>query len=218
MFVGHFGAGLAAKKVNSKISLGILILAAQFIDLIWPILILTGIEKVAVEQGNTAFTPLNFVSYPFSHSLAAVIGWGLLFGIVYYLFKKDWKGSVLLGLLVVSHWVLDLIVHRPDLPLVPGSDIKVGLGMWHSVPLTVIFELAIFAAGIFFFLKSYKEKDSKFGIRFWSLIIFLTVIYFMNIISPPPPSAKEIGYAGLAMWVFVLWGFWIDKKPNKKNE
>ena len=216
MFVGHFGAGLAAKKVNSKISLGIYILAAQFIDLIWPILILTGIEKVVVEPGNTAFTPLNFVSYPFSHSLAAVVGWGVLFGIVYYLFKKDWKGSLLLGLLVLSHWVLDLIVHRPDLPLVPGSDIKVGLGMWQSVPVTVIFELAIFAAGIFLFLKSYKEIDSKFGIRFWSLIIFLTLIYFMNIISPPPPTAKEIGYTGLAMWVFVLWGFWIDKRPKKK--
>lgn len=218
MFVGHFGAGLAAKPVNNKISLGILILAAQFIDLIWPILILTGIEQVVIEPGNTAFTPLNFISYPYSHSLAAVAGWGLLFGIVYYLFKRDFKGSLLLGLLVLSHWVLDLIVHRPDLPLVPGSEIKVGFGLWNSVPFTIILELGIFAAGIFFFLRSYKEKDPKFGIRFWSLIIFLTMIYFMNIFSPPPPSSTEIGYTGLAMWVFVLWGFWIDKKPKKANE
>lgn len=217
MFIGHFGAGLAAKKADNKISLGTLILAAQFIDLMWPILVLTGIEKVAIEPGNTAFTPFNFISYPFSHSLTAVIIWGLLFGTVYYFIKKDLKSSVILGLLVLSHWILDLLTHRPDLPLFPWSDFKVGLGLWNSILFTIIIEGGIFIAGIYFFLKSDIVKDPKLGIRFWSLIIFLTIIYITNIYGPPPPSVEDVGYAGLAMWIFVVWGYWIDKKPKNLN-
>jgi len=218
MFIGHFGAGLAAKKIDNKISLGTLILASQFIDLIWPLLLLTGLEKVAIEPGNTAFTPLNFISYPFSHSFLAVAVWGFLFGTAYYIFRHDIKSSLLLGLLVLSHWFLDLFTHRPDLQVFPWSDWKVGLGLWYSIPFTIIIEGAIFAAGIYLFLKAHKDRDPKFGIRFWSLIIFLSFTYIMNIIGPPPPTDQELAYAGLAMWIFVLWGYWIDKKPKSKNE
>lgn len=212
MFIGHFGAGLASKNIDKKISLGTLILAAQFLDLIWPVLLLFGVEKVKIEPGNTPFTPLNFISYPFSHSLFAVIIWGLLFGIVYYIIKKNIKGSLLLGLLVVSHWVLDLFTHRPDLQLFPWSGLKVGLGLWYSVISTIIIEGAIFITGIYFFLRARKERDHKFNIRFWSLIIFLSLIYFMNIYGSPPPSENELTYTGLALWIFVVWGYWIDKK------
>jgi membrane-bound metal-dependent hydrolase YbcI (DUF457 family) len=217
MFIGHFGAGLAAKKIDNKISLGTLILASQFIDLMWPILLLTGLEKAAVEPGNTPFTPLNFISYPFSHSLLAVAIWGFLFGFVYYIIRQDFKSSVLLGLLVLSHWFLDLFTHRPDLQIFPWSDMKVGLGLWYSIPFTIIIEGAIFAAGIYLFLKAKKERDPKFVIRFWSLIIFLSFTYVMNIMGPPPPTYQELAYAGLAMWIFVLWGYWIDKTPKSKN-
>jgi len=217
MFIGHFGAGLAARQIDKKISLGLLILASQFIDLLWPILVIAGIEKVKIEPGNTAFTPLNFVNYPFSHSLLAVIIWGLLFTAVYYFFKKEVRGAIILGALVLSHWALDLFTHRPDLPLFPWSDFKVGFGLWDSVLFTIIIEGGIFAAGIYLFLKNAGKRDEKFNVRFWSFIIFLTFIYFVNIYGTPPPSEREVGYAGLALWVFVLWGFWIDKK-EKKNE
>lgn len=129
MFIGHFGAGLAAKKIDHRPSLGTLFIAAQWIDLIWPIFLLLGLEKVQIEPGNTAFTPLNFIYYPFTHSLLGVIIWSFLIGGLYYFFKKNLKGSLLLGGLVLSHWVLDLITHRPDLPILPGFTLKVGLGL-----------------------------------------------------------------------------------------
>src|ERR1035437_3541652 len=122
MFIGHFGTGLAAKKIDEGPSLGTLLLAAQFVDLLWSFFILAGIEKVKIAPGDTVFTPLNFVYYPFSHSLLGAIFWALLFGAVYYLVKKNFRTSVLLGVLVVGHWVLDFISHRADLQLVPWSD------------------------------------------------------------------------------------------------
>ena len=214
MFIGHFGAAMGAKKIDSRISLGTLILASQFIDLLWPVLILLGIEKVKIEPGNTPVSPLNFVSYPYSHSLLAVVVWGALFALVYFLLKKEIKGALLLGALVISHWVLDFISHAPDLLIMPGLNLKVGLGLWYSLPLTIIVEGGIFAAGIYFFVKASGKRDSKFGIRFWSLVIFLSIIYLSNLFGPPPPSVEDMAYATLALWIFVLWGYWIDRVKN----
>ena len=109
MFIGHFGIGFAAKKISPKPSLGTLILASQFIDLLWPIFLIFGIEKVIINPGNTAVTPLNFIYYPFTHSFLGVLIWAFLFSTVYYLFRKNLKISLLLGALVLSHWILDLI-------------------------------------------------------------------------------------------------------------
>ncbi len=133
MFIGHFGTGLAAKKIDNKISLGTLFLASQFIDLLWPIFLLFGLEKVKIEPGNTAFTQLNFISYPYSHSFFGVLIWSLLFGSIYFLFRKNIKSALLLAALVMSHWILDLITHRPDLLIIPWNDFKVGFGLWNSV-------------------------------------------------------------------------------------
>ena len=117
MFIGHFGVGFGAKKIDNKPSLGTLFLAAQFVDLLWPFLLILGIEKVEITPGITAFNPLDFTYYPFSHSLFGMLVWAVLFGVIYFLFKKNFKSALLLGVLVISHWVLDLIVHIPDLPI-----------------------------------------------------------------------------------------------------
>lgn len=211
MFIGHFGAGLAAKKIDERPSLGTLFLAAQFVDLLWPVFILAGIEKVKIEPGNTAFTPLNFVYYPFSHSLLAAVFWALLFGAVYYFFKKNLRTSILLGALVISHWILDFISHRADLPLVPWSNIKVGLGLWNSLPLTIIVEGLIFCTGAWFYI-SYVRANNKRGFyRIWGLLIFLAVIYINNIFASPPPNEEAIGLVGLSQWIIIAWGYWIDK-------
>ena len=218
MFIGHFGIGLAAKKIDEKPSLGTLFLAAQFVDLLWPFFILTGIEKVKIAPGDTVFTPLNFVYYPFSHSLLGAIFWALLFGTVYYLVKKNFRTSVLLGVLVVSHWVLDFLVHRADLPLVPWSDFKVGLGLWNSLPLTIIVEGLIFCAGAWLYI-SYAKANNKTGFyRIWGLLIFLVVIYINNIFAPPPPTEEAIGLVGLSQWIIIAWGYWIDKFKEPKIE
>lgn len=211
MFLGHFGVGLGAKKIDSRPSLGTLFFASQFIDLLWPILLLLGIEKVVVEPGNTVFTPINFIYYPFSHGLVSVLLWGVVVGVIYYLIKKNKKSAVLLGVLVVSHWLLDLLVHRPDLPLLPGSEVKAGLGIWNSVFLTVLLEGVIFAAGIFFYVKATKTKNKKGSIGFWSFIIFLIIIFILNMTGTPPDSTEAIGFVGLSQWLLIIWGYWIDK-------
>jgi len=144
MFVGHFALGFAAKRAAPRLSLALLFVAAQLADLVWPLLIAIGIEQVRIDPGNTAFTPLDFVSYPYSHSLALLVVWGL--ALAYAVCGVSRTGAILAAL-VVSHWVLDWVTHRPDMPLYPGSA-QYGLGLWNSIPATVAIELAMFAAGV----------------------------------------------------------------------
>ncbi|MEJ2543972.1 MAG: hypothetical protein P8Y99_07875 [Calditrichaceae bacterium] len=214
MFIGHFGVGLAAKKIDKKPSLGTLFMASQFIDLLWPIFLLFGIERVKIDPGNTAFTPLDFIYYPFSHSFFGVLIWSVLFGLIYYAIKKNLKSSILLGSLVMSHWLLDLVVHRPDLPLLPWSELKVGFGLWNHVLVAIIVELLIFVIGSYLYLKVTKATNRKGSITLWSLLVFLILVYFMNVFGDPPPSEGPIAYVGLTMWLLVAWGYWIDR--NRK--
>jgi hypothetical protein len=212
MFIGHFGLGLAAKKVAPKPSLGTLFLASQLIDLIWPFLLLFGLETVRIDLNNTAVTPLDFVYYPFSHSMLAVLLYGVGFAAVYYLIRRDIKSSIWLGILVFSHWILDLITHRPDLPLsFDQQSIKVGMGLWNSIFATIFFEGLIFGAGIFLYLQVTRAKDKTGIYAFWALIVFLIIIYFNNLFGPPPPSAEPIGYVGLAQWLLIIWAYWIGR-------
>ena len=132
MFIGHYAVALGAKKISPTVSLGTLFPASQFIDLLWPIFLLLGLEHVRIDPGNTVFTPLDFYDYPISHSLLAVLGWSLGFGLLYYAVQRSGRNALILGALVLSHWVLDFISHRPDLPLIPGMETRVGLGLWNS--------------------------------------------------------------------------------------
>lgn len=216
MFIGHFGIGLAAKKVDNKPSLGTLFLASQFIDLLWPVLLLVGLEHVIIEPGNTAFTPLNFVDYPISHGFFGVLIWSILFGLVYYIIKRNVKSSLVLGALVMSHWILDLITHRPDLPLFPWSDAKVGLGLWNSVVLTIIVEGLIFIGGAYLYMKTTRAENKKGSIGLWSLLIFLIIIYVSNIFGPPPPAEGPIAIVGMSQWLLIAWAYWIDKNRISK--
>lgn len=216
MFIGHFGVGLGAKKIDSKPSLGTLFFASQFIDLLWPIFLLLGIEQVIIEPGNTVFTPLNFIYYPFTHSLAGVVIWGFIFGVVYFLIKKNYKTAILLGLLVISHWILDFITHAPDLPLIPGLELKVGLGLWNSLIFTLLFEVAIFSVGLFYYLKVTKAKNKQGNYGFWGLIIFLLVIYIMNVFGSTPPNEEAIAWAGNLQWLFIIWAYWVDRNRDSK--
>lgn len=198
MFIGHFGVGLAAKSAARKVSLGTLFLAAQWIDLVWPILLLFGLERVRIDPGNTAFTPLDFVYYPFTHSLIGVLIWAALFAVVYYLIRRNLKVSLLLGLLVVSHWLLDLIVHRPDLPLTLSNEHMVGLGLWNNITTTLVIEGLIFLVGTIFYLKITKANDKVGRYGTLGLFAFLVVIYVMNIFGPPPDNTTAIAILGNA--------------------
>lgn len=211
MFLGHFGAGLAAKAIDQKPSLGTYFMAAQFIDLIWPVFLIFGIERVSIDPGNTVVTPLNFIYYPFTHSLAGVLFWALTFSLVYYLIKHRKKAAILMAVLVFSHWVLDLLVHKPDLPIIGGSGPKLGIGAWNSLILTLVLEFSILGIGTYLYIKTTRNSTRKGLILLLSLVIFLIFVYTMNIFGPPPPDADAIGYIGLSQWLLVAWGYWIDK-------
>jgi len=217
MFIGHFAVGFAAKKLDPKISLGTYFIAVQFADLLWPTLLLLGIEKVEISPGITVVTPLDFVSYPISHSLIMMVIWGGLFGMVYWLGWKNLRAIWILAIGVVSHWVLDLIMHRPDLPLYPGDSPLFGFGLWNSLAGSVIIELLIFGAGVWIYATSTVALNKKGSIGFWSLVVFFLLIHATNIIGPPPPSVSAIAWAGQLQWLFVIWAYWIDNNRQSLN-
>lgn len=218
MFIGHFGVGFGAKPVAPRVSLGTLFFAAQFVDLLWPALLLLGLERVRIDPQATVVTPLAFEHYPISHSLLASIGWALLVGIGYYLLRKNRRGAVVVGLLVLSHWVLDLFMHRPDLPLYPGSETTLGLNAWSSLPLTLAIELPIFALGVWLYTRATTPRDAVGRWALVGLVAFLLVVYASNLFGPPPPSAIAIAWMGQAQWLLVLWAYWVDKHRSTETK
>ena len=210
MFLGHFGVGLAAKPLAPKASLGTLFLAAQLIDLLWPTLLMLGLERVRIAPGNTLVTPLDFEHYPISHSLAAVLVWALAFGVLYQLMRRYPRGAIVAGALVVSHWLLDLLMHRPDLPLYPGSA-RFGLGLWNSMAATLVLELALFSAGLWLYLRATRALDRTGNWALWALVAFLLLIFAGNLFGPPPERVMDIAIVGHAQWLLIFWGYWIDR-------
>jgi hypothetical protein len=212
MFIGHFALAFGAKKAAPAVSLGALFLACQFADLLWPVLVLAGVEEVRIQPGATAMTPLDFVSYPYSHSLSALVGWGILMGGIYVAaIRSRMFAGVILGLLVVSHWVLDVITHRPDMPITLRGTARVGLGLWNSIPATLAVELLLFAGGIALYTRATVARDRLGSFGLWSLVVFLIVVYFASVFGPPPPDARAVAWSATAMWVLVLWGYWVDR-------
>lgn len=211
MFLGHFGVGFGAKRAAPRTSLGTLFLSAQFIDLLWPTLLLTGIERVEIRPGVTRVTPLDFVFYPVSHSLALVACWSALFGTVYWILRRYPVGAIITAAAVISHWFLDAVVHRPDLPLAPGAATKVGFALWNSPGATLVVEGAVFGAGVVLYLHSTRAVDrvGRYGTA--ALILFLVLIYAANLTGPLPPSVTAIAWAGQAQWLLVAFGYWIDR-------
>lgn len=217
MFLGHFAMSLAAKKPAPQVSLGTLFIAAQLIDLLWPLFLLLGIEHASIDIGNTTVTPLNFYDYPFTHSLAGVLLWSCAFGLIHYAARRDTRNALILGGVVLSHWILDLMTHRPDLPLWFSGGPYVGLGLWNSLPGTVIVEAGLFILGVYLYITSTTPKDRIGSIGFWSLAAFLAVTYFANLAGPPPPDVATIAVAGNATWILVAWAYWIDRHRQTRS-
>jgi len=214
MFIGHLAVGLAAKKATPRVSLGVWFLSVEFLDLLWPTLLLLGIEHVRIDPGNTVVTPFDFYDYPISHSLLMVCLWGLLFAAVVFAWLRDRRASLLLGAGVVSHWVLDWVSHGPDMPLWPGGP-KYGLGLWNNLTATMAVELAMFAVGIAIYIGARRSRGQKPSKPFWALMIFLLVIEFANLFGPPPESVSDVALAGHAQWLLVAWAWWADRMPRR---
>jgi hypothetical protein len=217
MFLGHIAVGLAGKRAAPSVSLGAWILAVQFVDLLWPLFLLTGLEHVRISPGITAFTPLDFYDYPITHSLVGGIIWAALVAGVWLLRGSTARVALLLGGGVLSHWVLDALSHRPDLPVLPRGP-YVGLGLWNSVPATLAVELTMFGAGVLLYLRL-RRGDAPAGgqkrTAFWLLVGFLVVAYFGAAFGPPPPDVPTLAISALAMWLLVPWAWWVDRPRGR---
>ena len=210
MFLGHYGLAFAAKRVAPRASLGTFALATQLLDELWPIFVLVGLERVRVAPGLMAANPLDFEYYPYSHSLAGAVVWSILLGAIYYAARRDRRNAVVVGLLVLSHWILDVPMHRPDLPLWPGSATRVGLGAWRSIPLTIVLELAVFTFGLVVYLRTTRARDRIGRWALWAMVAALLLIFASGFASPPP-NGRAVALGALGLWLFVPWGYWIDR-------
>ena len=212
MFVGHLAAGLAARHKTPNVNLGWFIAGVSALDLIWPILVLTGVETVRIEAGATAFTPLVFDSYPWSHSLLMSVVWGLVLVGIARAARVPASASLLLVLTVVSHWVLDFVTHAPDMPLWPGNSPKYGLTLWNSIPGTFVVEGVMWVAAIALYLRSRSARGDRPGAAFWSFVIVTTLMWAASPYSPLPPNVETVGWFGLVGWIVVPWAALADRR------
>lgn len=218
MFIGHFAIAFAAKKYAPQVSLGVLFLACQLADLIWPNLVLLGIEKLAIAPGITAMTPLDFIHYPYSHSLIALLLWAVVFAGLYSLLTKlGRRTAMVIGLLVLSHWLLDVITHRPDMPVLLDDSYRMGFGLWNYPAIATCVELLLFITGVWLYANCTTALNRKGSIGFWLLVLFLLAVYAGNVFAPPPPSTMAVAWSAQALWILVAWGFWVDSNRSTKE-
>jgi len=211
MFVGHLAVALAAKRVAARVNLGWLMAGVTGLDLVWPVLVIAGVEQVRIVPGATAFTPLVFDWYPWSHSLLMSIVWGLVLAGVARAFGVERRALPLLVALVVSHWVLDFASHAPDMPLWPGRSPRLGLGLWNSIPATLLVEGAMWVAGIALYLRGRRFRGPAAQLAFWSLVVVCTVMWASGPWTPPPPTATALGWFALIGWLIPPWAALADR-------
>jgi hypothetical protein len=210
MFLGHYGVALAAKRVAPRVSLGVLVAAAQLADLVWPVMLLLGIERIRLEPAGNPFLNIAFEWYPWTHSLLASIAWGVLAALGYYALRHSRRDSTIVGLVVVSHWVLDLITHVPDLPLYPGGPL-VGLGLWRSPTATIVAEAIVFAAGLVTYLRCTRAVDRTGTWTLWAFVALLVALALASIAAPAPTSTSAIAWGALGGWLIPPFGWWVDR-------
>ena len=212
MFIGHYALAFGAKRVAPMMSLGTLFLACQFADLLWPTLLVLGLERVEIDPGNTVMTPLNFIRYPYSHSLVAMAGWAALFALAYRAIR-GWRPIAIatIAALVLSHYVLDVITHRPDLPITLQGSRRLGFGLWNHPGTTLALESTLFIVGTTLYMGATRPRDRIGRIGLYALIVFVVAIYFAALYGPPPPNAAAVATAGHLSWLFVIWAYWVDR-------
>jgi membrane-bound metal-dependent hydrolase YbcI (DUF457 family) len=216
MFIGHFAVGFAAKRFAPRSSEAVLLAAPLLADMLWPVFLLLGWEQVRIDPGNTRFTPFDFVSYPWSHSLLMLCVWATAFGAIYYAITRYWTGAVAIWIGVVSHWVLDWVTHRPDMPLYPGGP-HYGLGVWNSIAGTMVVEILMFAVGVWMYVRATRAKDRIGRYALAAYVGLLLVIYAGNGFGPAPDSVTEVAWAAIALpVVFLPWAWWFDR--HRKGE
>jgi hypothetical protein len=217
MFIGHFALGYAAKRWVPQVSLALLFAGALFADLLWPVLVAFGIEQVRIAPGITAATPLEFISYPYSHSLLTLIVWGVLAGWIWMRWYRSTAVFFVVLALVVSHWVLDFITHIPDMPLYPGGP-KFGLGLWNSIAGTFAVETVMFVIGVWIYTRATRARDRIGMWAFVGLTAFLGIGFITNVSAPPPPSIAALWIMALLLGgLTIALAWWADRHRMSKE-
>lgn len=209
MFVGHLAVALGSKKVDPNLPLGAAVAAAFGLDLLWPLFLLGGLEVVRVNPNDTAFTHLAFESYPWSHSLLMSLVWALVAGWVAARLLKSSRSGWVIGALVLSHWPLDWVTHRPDLPLIPGGSLH-GLGLWNSVPATIGVEGFLFGVSAWLYVKSTRATARPGSLGLYAMMALCVAMWVSQPWAPPPPSAAAVGLGALALWLLPPWAAWAE--------
>jgi len=215
MFLGHYAVGLAAKKFAPQSSLGALMAAPILLDLLWPIFLLIGWEHVSIVPNRNQFLRLQFDFYPISHGLVAVIGWATLYAAVYFGVTRYLAGAIVIWAGVVSHWLMDLIVHLPDLQLYATSRAYV-LGLWNHRWLAIALEVVLLAIGAWIYERQTRASDRIGLYGYIGFVFFLMAAYAAVLIGPPPPSVKKLALVALLAWLMIPWAWWFDKHRTRR--
>lgn len=206
MFVGHYGPAFAGKAVARSVPLWTLFLAVQLVDVAWGIFVANGIEHVRIVPGFTDANPLDLYDMPITHSLPGALAWSVAAGLIYVIWARRQKvlGGVVVGAAVFSHWVLDLLVHVPDLALWPGGP-RVGLGLWNNYPVALAVEAAVLVLGFFLYMRVTQARGLVGRIWPWVFVALLALAEVVNHGGPLPESPQQFGYTAVISYI-VLTG------------
>jgi membrane-bound metal-dependent hydrolase YbcI (DUF457 family) len=211
MFIGHFAVGFGTKKLAPRAPLALLMAAVAWADILWTIFLMAGWEHARIAPGDTKYTPFDLYDYPWSHSLLMLLAWGTALGGAYWLMRKSATGAWVVGGCVVSHWVLDWVTHRADMPLYPGGP-KFGLGLWNSITGTMAVEIVMLAAGVGIYLTATRAKNWIGRYIAWAFVAMLLLVYVADRFGTPPENMHEVAQTGLiATMVIVGWAWWFDR-------
>ena len=212
MFVGHFAVAFVGKRIEPRVSLGTLMLAAMLADFLWLIFLLAGLEHVEIKPGLGAANYFVARNIALSHSLLLDAIWAALFAAAYFMRRRYPRGALVLFFVVLSHWLLDVVAHKPDMPLAPGGHSYFGLGLWTSIPATLIVEGGCWLLGIILYARATRPKNRAGSYAFWSVLVLLTLIWYNNIAGPPPRDPRTAPIVSLIFFsLIVAWAYWMNR-------
>jgi len=217
VFVGHYAASLALKKFEKRVSLGVLFLGVQFVDILFFPFLLLGIERMNIIEHYTQSTHFQLEYMPYTHSLLGSTLWAAAaYALFRWVIVKNHAVALVVALAVFSHWLLDLIVHTPDLPLWSDTSLKLGLGLWNNAIATYVLEAALLLGALWLYLRSTSaaSRTGKYGMSVF--VVFLLLVNVVNIFGPLGDDSKvTLAVSALtAYFVFAGVAFWLDKKRD----
>jgi len=212
MFVGHYAVGFAAKRIQPSLSLFTLLTAAMLADILYSIFLIVGAEHVAIRPGITRVNALDLYDFPLSHSLLMDVVWAGLFAGIYFFRSRSARAAWIIVAAVLSHWLLDFISHRPDMPLTPRVHKYFGLGLWNSVAATAIVEGTMWFAAIFLYARATHARGRAGVYGLWIPLGLLTLLWATSLDGAPAPNVGIVKIVNVVLISLSLaWTYWMDR-------